>query len=230
MKHEQEEVTEKVTEMESKMEGLDPGLVALLKDNGMKTDQGYQWNNPLFWLIILGFLRGENGGFFGGGNGDGHDTATAAALAAQGAKLDCLAQGQQDAAMATHNTNMVNLAHSNTITQNEGFNRLAASLAECCCNLRSGQKDIVNELAKCCCTLAAGQKDIENALCLQTNTLVMNMTTNTQRIIDNTNAHANAVVAAELASCKAQLSNAEQTKELIAALKNDNSDHGRSVT
>ncbi|QZI86719.1 hypothetical protein SIPHO019v1_50002, partial [Vibrio phage 82E32.1] len=46
-------------------------------------------NNPLLWLITLGFLKGDSGLFGGNGN------AGAGVLAGETqAKLDCLAQGQ----------------------------------------------------------------------------------------------------------------------------------------
>lgn len=181
------------------MDGIDPGLVALLKANGM--DKGYQWNNPLFWLIILGFLRGGGGGIFGGD----------AAVGATQAKLDCLQQGQQDAAMAAHNTNMVNLAHDNQVVTQNGFNRIAGQLAECCCNLSAGQKDIVNEI------------------CKQTGLLTTAMTMNTQRIVDVVNVHAERETQSKLTDCKAALSNANQTKELLSELRefcSNNDGHG----
>ena len=51
------------------MDGLDPNLLALLKSNGVDPNTA-QWNNPLFWIIILGFLRGRGGIFGGDGEGD----------------------------------------------------------------------------------------------------------------------------------------------------------------
>ena len=52
---------------EHKMEGMDPGLIALLKQNGFDGNQKDYWSNPIYWLLILGFLRGGGGGgLFGG--------------------------------------------------------------------------------------------------------------------------------------------------------------------
>ena len=185
------------------MEGIDPGLVALLKENGV--DGQNQWNNPFLWLIFWRILERHNG-----------DEGGAAAGATQ-AKLDCLAQGQQEALAAAHNMNMTNLFHSSELAANASTQRLAAQLAECCCNLKAGQKDIENAILKCCC-------EMQTAICNQTNTLTTQNTANTQAILNSVDRHADAVVQDELAACKAKLSNSEQTKELLAAL-NNNSGH-----
>lgn len=162
-----EDLTENNKENE-KMDGIDPGLVALLNDNDN--------DDVLKWLIVLGFL-GKNGGLFGGDND--------AAAGATQAKLDCIAQGQQDAALAAHG-----------VATQQGFSALSTQMAECCCNLRSGQKDIVNEL------------------CKQTQVIVAASLANTQRVIDAVDKHAEAQVQEVLADCKLQLSNVAQTKEL----------------
>ena len=204
------EQKQNVNSKENKMDGIDPaslpGLIAQLKQNGMGDEgSGYQWNNPLFWLIILGFLKGEgDGGLFGGGSSDAAGGLAAVEAAknagATQAKLDCLAQGQQDAAFAAHNAQMVALTHAAEMANNAGFNRLAAAMAECCCDLRSGQKDIL-----------CGQKDIVNAMCNQTQILTAQNNANTQRIVDTVNAHANQENRDKLASCERDLSNCQQT-------------------
>ena len=192
------EKTEKLKE--NKMEGIDPSLVALLQNKG-----GDDYDQTLRWLIVLGFL-GRRGGLFGG------DDAGGASAGATQAKLDCLSQGQQDAAMSAHNTNMVNLSHSNEMSTQNGFNRLASQMAECCCDLRAGQKDIVNEL------------------CKQTQVIVAASVSNTQRIVDVVNAHANVETQSKLTDCKAALSNAEQTNKLRDIIENTCSNgHGRRV-
>ena len=200
---------------ENKMEGLDPKLLAALKSNGVSDGKNdHQWDNPLFWLIILGFLRGK-GGIFGGGEGD---AGGGAAIGAIQAKLDCLQQGQQDAALSALGTNMTNQHHSSEMSRQNDASRMAAQLAECCCNLGKGQERIINEIVKCCCTLQAGQKDIVNEMCKQTQLIVTNATANTQRIIDNMNRLADDEKTQKLNDCKTALSNAEQTKELLAAM------------
>lgn len=207
-----ENLKQTVNSKENKMEGIDPnalsGLIAQLKDNGMGDERGgYQWNNPLFWLIILGFLKGEGGGgLFGGGNNAAAGAAAIEAAKNDGltqAKLDCLAQGQQDASAAAHNAQMVSLAHAADMASNAGFNRLAAAMAECCCDLRTGQKDIL-----------CGQKDIINEMCKQTQLIVANATANTAAINANINAHANQENRDKLAACERDLSNCQQTNAL----------------
>ena len=182
---------------ENKMEGIDPSLVALLQNKG-----GDDYDQTLRWLIVLGFL-GRRGGLFGG------DDAGGASAGATQAKLDCLSQGQQDAAMSAHNTNMVNLSHSNEMATQNGFNRLASQMAECCCDLRAGQKDIVNEL------------------CKQTQVIVAASVSNTQRIVDVVNVHANTETQSKLTDCKAALSNANQTKEIAGLISECCSDGHR---
>lgn len=204
------------------MDGIDPGLATLLKENGFNGGRD-QWSNPLFWLIILGFLRDNGGGgIFGGGAKD----AGGAAIGSMQAKLDCLQKGQQDAALAAFESNMTNQHHTAGITHQNATSQLAASLAECCCNLRAGQERIINEMLRCCCDLKAGQKDIITEICKQTQLIVTNATANTQRIVDNMNRIADDEKTQKLNDCKVALSNAEQTKQLIMALGNNNHQHG----
>lgn len=185
-------------EKENKMEGIDPGIAALLQ-NGDSND------DVLKWLIVLGFL-GRDNGLFGGGGGD----------SATNAKLDCISENQHSAALAAVNTNMTNLFHSSEMNTQNGFNRIASKLCECCCDLKAGQKDIVNEL------------------CKQTQIVVSSGVANTQRIVDVVNTHANVETQSKLTDCKQALSNAVQTKELLTAITtacgcNDNGGHGREV-
>jgi len=61
-----------------------------------------------------------------------------------------------------------------------GFQSLASKLAECCCAIQLGQKDIIN-------TTQAGFAATDAAICNQTNVLVAQGVANTQRILDRVN-------------------------------------------
>ena len=206
---------------EDKMEGISAselsGLLTQLKD-------GNHEDNWLKWILTIGLLGGGEGGIFGGRRG-GED-----------AKLDCLQQGQQDAALAAVNTNMTNQHHSAEMSRHSDTARLASDFAECCCNLRAGQKDIVNEIIKCCCKLSSGHKDIVNEMCKQTGILTTAMTANTQRVVDEVRVHAKDETLAKLRAAEDALSNERQTNMLKETIRvevdrccsNNNDGHGRS--
>ena len=137
-------------------------------------------NNPLLWLITLGFLGGRNGFF---GNNEGAGTAAVAnttGIAENSAKIDCLQQGQGFL--------------QNSLNQNDLNNRFQG-LRDEVVNLEGITRDINDTMFResaavqraisdCCCRLEKGQANIETAIALQTNTLTTNANNNTQRIID----------------------------------------------
>lgn len=132
-------------------------------------------NNPLMWLITLGFLS-RNGGLLGGGGGE---VASAASIA-NSAKIDCLQQGQTALAdriasqsdefrFQNMTTNINNLADIERATQDTIFRETAA---------------VQRQLAECCCEIKEGIQGVNTAIALQTNTLTMNANANTQKILD----------------------------------------------
>lgn len=155
------------------MQSLDTDVQSL-GGNGGYGFGGNSMNNPLLWLITLGFLGGNRGGFFGGNNGE------SAAVASNAAKLDCLQQGQtalgqalmgqsEDFRFQNMTTNINNLSEITRDTQDTIFRETSA---------------LQRQLSDCCCRLEVGQKDIQTAIVLQTNELAMNQNSNTQKILD----------------------------------------------
>lgn len=213
--------------------GIDPGMLALMNDD----------DKILKWLITLGFL-GRRGGFLGGEEGVGaaavlnnvtqSDVDAAKHAGATNAKLDCLTQGQSDAAVAAHNMQMINLFHSAEQARCAGNTALSAQItavatqmAACCCDLKQGQAEI-----KC------GQESIKNEMCKQTNILLEAGNRDTQRIIDVVNTHAKDELESKLVTCTSERDNARQTLQLTElgnmlankvteACNNNNGGHGR---
>lgn len=164
------------------MQSLDTDIQALGGNGGF--GGGNYANNPLLWILTLGFLSRNNGIFGGGGD-------ASVGVAENSAKLDCLAQGH---AALQNSINQTTLAQS--------FERVSGQMSELAgisrdqTTLLSGinrdtQDTIFREtsaiqrsLAECCCRLEKGQSEIQTAIALQTNTLVMNENANTQKILD----------------------------------------------
>lgn len=132
-------------------------------------------NNPLLWLITLGFLKGD-GGLFGGNNG-----GQAGVLAGETqAKLDCLAQGQ-DVIRAQAADNNISAQFNNLSNEIRG----AAETARDSRDLTTTQLTaLAQSLASCCCDLKTGQQSIKTDVAMQTAQLFQAGTANTQSILD----------------------------------------------
>ena len=148
---------------------------------------GNSMNNPLLWLITLGFLS-KDGGALGGGNGG---TAAATGIASNSAKIDCLAQGQsflntqliengQDTRFQNLNDNINNLAGIERDTQDTIFRQTTLLMQQNAAENAAMQR----QLAECCCDLKTGQQATQTAIAMQTNALVTNQNANTQAILD----------------------------------------------
>lgn len=143
---------------------------------GFNSGGGFDSNNPLYWLIILGFLRGNNGGLFGGDN-----NASGGYVAGQlKSDVDCLARGQDSLAEQIRQQ-----------SDNSRFQGLAGQISELAGIARDGQalntaqlNNLSSQLAECCCDLRTGQADIKTAIAMQTTELTINADKNTQRIVD----------------------------------------------
>lgn len=158
-------------------------------------------NNPLLWLITLGFLKD-------GGIGGSKDTGAAVLDGQTQAKLDCLAQQHNtlanqissqgmDSQFAAVNANMINLAGTSRDIQDTVFRENAA---------------VQRILAECCCDLKAGQQAIKTDIALQTNTLLSEGNQNTQRVLDALCANQVAIKDSEIR----RLQDALQTQTIIA--------------
>lgn len=131
--------------------------------------------NPLLWLITLGFLKGD--GLLGGGN----NTQAAGVLAGETqAKLDCLAQGQNNLADQISG----NLEAQRFATLNAQIDNLAGISRDQTAAITGQINDLSRQNSECCCELRAGQQEIKTAIALQTNELLVNANNNTQKILD----------------------------------------------
>jgi hypothetical protein len=170
-------------------------------------------NNPLLWLITLGFLKG-NDGLFGGGN-----NSQAAVLAGETqAKLDCLQQGQE--------TIRAQAADNNVSAQ---FNNLSNEIRGVAESARDSRDlataqitTLAQSLASCCCDLKTGQQAIKTDVAMQTAQLLQAGTSNTQAILDKLCDNNAAIKDAEIR----RLQDALQTQTIIA---NCNGSNGNGV-
>ena len=186
--------------------------VALLNNCGRNNSNdgfgdGNAWWIVLFLIFALGGWGRGFGGFGGGyGNGFGGFTSgvtdgyvLASDFAQVDRKLDSISNGICDSTFALNNTMTNGFANvqntlcqgfsgvNNAITTNGyetrlGVQGLSASLANCCCDLKT-------QIADCCCTTQRGIDGINYNMAMNTNTLQNAMCLNTRDIIDNQNAN-----------------------------------------
>lgn len=151
-------------------------------------------NNPLLWLITLGFLK--DGGI--GGNSGGADSA----------KLDCLAQQHgQLADQIRGNTQQGQFAQlSNEVARVAEATRDSRDL------FTSQVTTLAQSLAECCCDLKTGQQSIKTDIAMQTATLQAEGSRNTQVILDKLCANEAALKDAEIR----RLQDALQTQTIVA--------------
>ena len=133
-------------------------------------------NNPLLWLITLGFLRG-NGGLFGGGD----QQSGAGVLAGETqAKLDCLAQQHQT--LSDQISNGDNVARfqalSSQVSNLEGIGRDGTAA------ITNQINDLRAQAAECCCDTKVAIQGVSTSIAQQTATLAAEGLANTQRILD----------------------------------------------
>lgn len=157
-------------------------------------------NNPLLWLITLGFLKGDN--LFGGNNGAGMVAGE------NKASIDCLQQGQASLAADVRNNNVD--AQLRAIVDAVGNQTNAIGDVQDTV-FRENQATL-RQLAECCCDLKAGQQSIKTDVAMQTATLVAEGKDNTQKILDALCANQIAVKDAEIR----RLQDALQTQTIIS--------------
>lgn len=160
-------------------------------------------NNPLLWLITLGFLKGEGGPFGGNGN------SGAGVLAGETqAKLDCLSQGQ-DVIRAQAADNNISAQFNNLSNEIRG----AAESARDSRDLTTNQLTaLAQSLASCCCDLKTGQQAIKTDVAMQTAQFLQAGTANTQSILDKLCENQAAIKDSEIR----RLQDALQTQTIIA--------------
>lgn len=203
------------------------------------SNDGFGDGNGAWWIILFlifalgGWGRGFGG--FGGGYGNGFGGSTggvtdgyvlASDFAQVDRKLDSISNGICDSTFALNNTMTNGFANvqntlcqgfagvNNAITTNGyetrlGVQGLSASLANCCCDLKT-------QIADCCCTTQRGIDQVNYNMAMNTNTLQNAMSMNTRDIIDNQNANYRAlhdeIVANRIEDKNAQI--AQQQNEI----------------
>lgn len=212
--------------------------VALLNNCGRSNSgDGFGDGNGAWWIVLFlifalgGWGRGFGG--FGGGYGSGAGTGgvtdgyvLASDFAQVDRKLDSISNGICDSTFALNNTMTNGFASvqntlcqgfagiNNAITTNGyetrlGVQGLSASLANCCCDLKT-------QIADCCCQVNRGIDGINYNMAMNTNTLQNAMCLNTRDIIDNQNANYRAlhdeIVANRIEDKNAQI--AQQQNEI----------------
>ncbi|AUR97277.1 hypothetical protein NVP1238A_28 [Vibrio phage 1.238.A._10N.261.52.F10] len=166
-------------------------------------------NNPLLWLITLGFLKD---GTLGGNNNQGGVLAGEAQ-----AKLDCLQQGQEVLRAQAADNNIS--AQFNNLS-----NEIRAASVESrdSRDLTTGQlTTLAQSLASCCCDLKTGQQSIKTDVAMQTAQLLQAGTSNTQAILDKLCENQAAIKDAEIR----RLQDALQTQTIIANCNGSSGGH-----
>ncbi len=171
-------------------------------------------NNPLLWLITLGFLKGENGILGGNGN-----AGAAGVLAGETqAKLDCLAQQHQT--LSNQITNDGNVARfqavSNQISNLEGISRDNTAA------ITNTLNDIRADAAECCCETKIGIEGINTSIAQQTAVLTASGLANTQAILDRINM-------SELATKDSEIRRLQDDLQTQTILANCNGGGGSNV-
>ena len=213
--------------------------VALITDRNNSNCNGFGDGNSAWWVILFllfalggwgrgfGGFGGGYGGYYGGSQGGAVDGYVLSSDFGQvDRKLDTLSNGICDSTFALNNTMTNGFANvqntlcqgfagvNNAITTNGyetrlGVQGLSASLANCCCDIRS-------EIADCCCKTQRGIDQVNYNMAMNTNTLQNAMCLNTRDIIDNQNANYRAlhdeIVANRIEDKNAQI--AQQQNEI----------------
>lgn len=190
-------------------------------------------NNPLLWLITLGFL-GRGFGFGGYGQG-GVDVAEAAGIAKANEGISCLAAGQADlratqsfdrvAAQMDATGNRTVSAIGDLTTDFNSFSRdLNTVLCDGFGNARIQTLESTNalaaQLAQCCCENRLGTERLGTAIAMQTNELSREMCSNTQKIIDTITTNRIVELTEQLNDAKSQNAIMAQTAALTAIINN----------
>ena len=157
----------------SEMSAADFAAVCGNNRNGGYNDGG-MFGNDWAWIIILllfGWGRNGFGGGYGGGNGGvGENYVLATDFATIERKLDGINNGICDATFALNNNINQNFRNVDNAVCNLGYqalqntNAIQSQLANCCCEIQGGIKDVAygnernswnlsKQISDCCCDL-----------------------------------------------------------------------------
>ena len=201
----------------SKASGIDPGLLALLNQNG-----GFGGNGNWIWILFLWMIWGNNGwgNGFGGNNGTGflanqlnNDAGRDLLLQAINGRADALGQ----LANLTHSsieTVKTNLFPLQSAIQSVG-SQVGMSGLETINAVQAGNASLSQQLCKCCC-------DMRYDLAQQTNTLQAQASQNfaSQQLQSAQNHAATQLQMAQIESAD-QLAVCQQTNALQSQASNN---------
>jgi hypothetical protein len=213
------------------MEGIDPGLVALMKDsNG---------DDKTLWLFLLLLLYGKDG--FGGGAGGQccppvtleqlNDTQnaiqnqTSQRFDAQTGHLN-----QMQNAITERTLDITRDQAANAFRNETGQALIGRAIADAATANQLGQKDLTAAIAACCCDNLLAQKDTQRAIadcCCQTkNSIAMQTQVLSQQICNDGDKTRALITQNKIDELQAQLtdqklanSNLAQTTQLQASIR-----------
>jgi len=197
----------------SKMTGIDPGLLALLNQNG-----GFGGGNSWIWIMFLWLIWGNNGwgnNGFGGNNGTGYLANQISNSEGRDLLLQAI-NGRADAA-----AQLANITHTSVETVKDGIfslqnsinqvgNQVGMSGMQTINAIQAGNAALGSQLCQCCCenrlaianqtnalqtSLAAHDASVrlqlaqneaadQLSVCQQTNALTTQAASNTNAILD----------------------------------------------
>ena len=199
----------------TKMDGIDPGMLALLKDNGNGDEKSW-------WLILLILLLGKDGGLGGSSGSD---------RCCQPSTLEQLNDAQnaiQNGQVALSNrigdqtSNIIRDIGTASQQSTDNFARLNETIGTASNFNLLGQKDITAAIAKCCCDNLLSQKEtqsrIDSQSCETRNTVNVNGLQTQNAILSQ-----GAAITSEIEKCCCATQNAiaMQTNALTTAICNE---------
>ena len=218
--------------------GIDPGLLALMNNNGFGGENGI-WG-VIYLAIVASIFGWNNGGFFGGGFGGRGNGLPSELAGNEGRELLMSAiQGngnaiQQIASSLNCSTQQIQTALSN-IENSVGLTGTQIINA-----IQSGNSGIVNQLSTCCCNILQSIERQGAATQLQAcqnmNALTKTMNDNTLALRDASQAQTQAILAKldaaetrvlqdkldaerqKSAALAAQLNNEHQTQTIMGSV------------
>lgn len=193
--------------------GIDPGLVALLKDNNGGDEKSW-------WLILLILLMGRKDGL-GGGEASCCPPVTLE-------QLNDAQNAIQNGQIALSNrigdqtANIIRDLGASSAQSAAGFSRVCESIQAANSNNLIGQKDLTAQIADCCCRLGLSIKDVERAIsdsCCETRNAINVQGLQTQNAINLQSCETRNAI--ERCCCDITNGLAMQTNVLQQAICND---------